>query len=77
MIRVTKHDDRLDATVQVDGNILRSGMHDTRTLGVADQSELLIRASNSLELEAVHDINRALQRSSDDVGAGGILGSQS
>ncbi len=77
MIRVPKHDDRLDATIQVDGNILRGGMHDTRTLGVADQRELLIRASNSLELEAVHDIDGALQRAGNDVGAGGILSIQS
>ena len=77
VIRVPKHDDRLDSTVQGDGDIARGRMHDARTLGVADQSELLIRARNGLVHEAVHDIGGTLQRAGDDVGAGGILSIQS
>lgn len=77
VIRVPKHDDRLDSAVQVDGDIVRGSVHNTRALRVANQSELLIRASNGLELEAVHDIDLTLQRARDDVGAGGILSIQS
>ena len=52
-------------------------MHDTRTLRVADQRKLLVRASNGLELEAVHDIDGTLEGAGNDVGAGGILSIQS
>ncbi len=73
MVRVAKHDDRLDPAVEQDGDVIRRRVHDARALGVANQGKLLVRASNGLGLEAAHNVNGAHEGSADDVGAGGIL----
>ena len=73
MIAVTKHDERLDPAVQKPREIVRSGMHDRRSLGVADQGKLLVRAKNSLRLDAVDDITSTLADAPDDIRAGGVL----
>jgi len=73
VVSVAKHHQRLDARVQGDGDIFRGGMHDSGTLGVANQRKGLLWASSGLRLEAIHDVLGALASAGDDVGAGGIL----
>jgi hypothetical protein len=67
VIGVAKHDDRLDSAVQLPWDIICGGVHNPRSLRVADQGKGLAGAGCSLGLEAVHNILGALIGARDDL----------
>jgi len=73
VVSVSKHDERLDAAVKCDWDVVCGGVHDARALGVTDEREELVGARSGLSLEAVHDVGGALAGAADDIRAGGIL----
>lgn len=70
---ISKHDERLDAAIQLGGNVVGSSTHDGRALGVAHESEGLVGTGGGLRRETVDYVGGALADARDDSGTGGVL----